>query len=61
MHGKGEFTWPDGKKYIGNLKKNQKIIKHIFIGDYIEDKKEGFGEFYWQDGKIYKGYWKDGK
>ena len=44
MHGEGEFTFIDGKKYIGT---------------YVEDKKEGYGEFYWPDGKIYKGNWKN--
>jgi hypothetical protein len=28
--GKGEFTWSDGRRYIG---------------DYLEDKKHGFGVF----------------
>lgn len=32
MDGKGEFLWPDGKKYVG---------------DYKEDKKCGIGSFYW--------------
>lgn len=32
MHGKGIFTWKDGKKYEG---------------DYFEDKKHGFGAFIW--------------
>lgn len=45
MHGKGVFTWPDSKKYIG---------------DYFDDKKEGYGEFFWPDGKQYKGQWKNG-
>jgi len=45
MHGKGLFAWPDGK---------------VYIGEYIDDKKEGYGEFKWPDGKIYKGAWKDG-
>jgi len=26
MEGTGEFTWPDGRKYVG---------------DYVDDKKEG--------------------
>ena len=30
MHRYGVFTWPDGKKYIGQ---------------YVNDKKEGYGEF----------------
>ena len=36
MHGRGVFTWPDGRKYEG---------------EYIEDKKEGQGIFYWPDGR----------
>jgi len=35
MHGKGIFTWRDGRRYEG---------------DYINDKKEGFGMFEWPDG-----------
>jgi len=40
MDGKGEFVWPDGRKYVGH---------------YVEDKKHGFGEFEWPDGRKYKG------
>lgn len=40
MDGKGEFVWPDGRKYNGH---------------YVEDKKHGFGEFEWPDGRKYKG------
>lgn len=32
MHGKGEFTWPNGRKYVG---------------EYINDKREGYGEYIW--------------
>ena len=39
MEGKGEFTWPDGRYYIG---------------DYVDDKKEGQGVFHWPDGRKYK-------
>lgn len=46
MHGKGEFTWPDGRKYVGG---------------YNDDKKEGFGVFTWPDGREYSGYWLKGK
>jgi MORN repeat len=48
MHGRGEFVWPDGKKYVG-------IVWLKPLGEYLDDKKDGYGEFYWQDGKIYKG------
>jgi L1 cell adhesion molecule like protein len=46
MHGRGVFTWPDGRKYEG---------------EYVEDKKEGKGVFYWPDGRQYKGNWLNGK
>ena len=32
MHGYGEFSWPDGRKYLG---------------EYVDDKKEGKGIFEW--------------
>lgn len=38
MHGEGEFTWPDGKKYNG-------ITNIMTSGSYIEDKKDGYGIF----------------
>ena len=30
MDGSGEFTWPDGRRYVG---------------EYLEDKKHGYGTF----------------
>lgn len=38
MHGKGTFSWPGGKKYVGC---------------YIEDRKEGYGELYWQISNLF--------
>lgn len=46
MHGKGIYTWPNGKRYVG---------------DYVNDKKEGKGVFTWPDGREYDGEWKNGK
>jgi len=40
MHGKGVFSWPDGRKYEG---------------EYLEDKKHGYGMFRWNDGRVYEG------
>ncbi len=45
MHGKGMYTWPDGRKYIG---------------DFANDKKEGHGIFKWADGRVFNGLWKNG-
>ena len=46
MSGKGEFIWPDRRRYVG---------------EYVDDKKEGYGVVYWVDGRQYEGMWKDGK
>jgi len=46
MNGWGEFTWPDGRKYVG---------------EYLDDKKHGKGKFIWPDNRIYDGDWVDGK
>jgi len=46
MHGKGVFTYSDGKKYDG---------------DFVEDKREGYGTLTSGGGKTYKGQWKKGK
>jgi hypothetical protein len=40
MHGKGKYTWPDGR---------------IYDGDYVNDKKEGEGVYSWSDGRQYSG------
>jgi len=46
MHGQGELSWKDGKKYVGS---------------FIEDRREGEGTFYWADGRRYIGNWEAGK
>ena len=46
MHGYGEYSWNDGRRYIGF---------------YNMDKKEGFGIYIWNESRAYIGYWKDGK
>lgn len=40
MHGKGVFTWGNGKCYAG---------------EFFNDKRHGFGKFTWPDGRIYEG------
>jgi hypothetical protein len=46
LHGKGIYTWADGRSYDGA---------------YIDDKKEGFGVYIWPDGRKYEGQWLNGK
>lgn len=43
---RGETIWPDNKKYIG---------------EYVDDKKDGEGIFEWGNGKKYEGRWVNGK
>ena len=40
MHGKGIFTWGDGR---------------IYNGQYNNNQKAGYGVFTYANGKIYKG------
>ena len=42
MHGKGIYTWKDGRKYEGM---------------YLFDKKSGYGVYQWADGRKYEGQW----
>ena len=46
IHGKGKFTWGDGKTYIGQ---------------YEDFMRKGFGKFYWNDNKYYEGQWLNNK
>jgi hypothetical protein len=46
MHGKGKFTWPSGK---------------IYVGEYENDTKHGFGTLTLKDGRKYSGRWENGK
>jgi len=43
---KGEFRWPDGRKYLGEFRNNM---------------RDGFGVMVFQDGKIIKGNWMNDK
>ena len=43
MHGNGEFTWEDGKKYIG---------------EYQNDRKHGLGKMIFKNNKKAYGFWK---
>ena len=46
MHGKGIFTWPDGRKYDG---------------EWLNGKQHGVGIYHTSKGEIKKGEWKEGK
>lgn len=36
-------------------------IRMIFLGNFVNDRKDGYGELFYPDGRIYKGLWKKGK
>jgi hypothetical protein len=42
------------------MEENMKVSLKI-LGEYKNDKKEGFGVYKWADGRRYEGMWKDGK
>jgi hypothetical protein len=46
MHGKGHYTWGDGRSYEG---------------EYSHDKKHGQGVYIWNDDRKYDGQWAYGK
>ena len=46
MHGRGVYTWKDGRKYEG---------------EYLHDKKHGHGVYSWADGRKYDGEWAHGR
>lgn len=46
MHGKGIYTWKDGRSYEGT---------------YYNDKKHGFGIYKWADRRSYEGMWMESK
>lgn len=49
MHGKGEYRYPNGDKYIG-----MKYLKY-YLGYFVKDKKQGLGKFIWNNGKSAEG------
>ena len=69
---KEQIIYPNGDKYIGELKNNQRNGKGIlyynakdieqrvyYEGDWKDDKREGKGIIYWRNNDVYKGDWRD--
>jgi len=46
MHGQGTYKWGDGR---------------MFVGEYLDDRKNGHGIYLWADGRAYNGEWQGGK
>ena len=67
-----QIIYPNGDKYIGELKDNQKNGKGIlyynekdkerrfyYEGEWKNDKREGKGIIYWRNNDVYNGEWVD--
>ena len=65
----GADTFPDGEKYVGGWKDNQRNGQGTFtwpdgqkyIGEFKDDEMNGQGIFTWPNGQKYIGEFKDGK
>ena len=54
MHGRGNYKWPDGRRYEGEYENDKKHVIMII-------KVKGFGSYIWNDGRRYEGFWLNGK
>ena len=69
MHGKGVYTWPDGRKYDGDYVDNKMHGKGVYTwpdgakydGDFVDDKIHGKGVYTWPNGRKYDGDYVDGQ
>ena len=55
-NGKGTYTWPDGRKYIGFFENDK--MEHIIDR---RAKEKSLAEFTWPNGDKYVGEFKDNK
>lgn len=61
MHGKGVYTWKDGRRYEGEYLNDKKHVdfKSYYLHSYFNN--QGYGTYAWADGRKYVGEWKLGK
>ena len=48
------IKWKDMVNLVGKMEGNfnyKKQKNRIYLGNYVNDKKEGYGEFFWPDGR----------
>ena len=69
VNGQGTYTWPDGRKYVGQFKDGKAHGQGTFtwpggqkyVGQYKDGKINGQGTYTWADGQKYVGLYKDFK
>ena len=68
-HGRWEYIWPSGNKYVGEYKDGQQHGQGTFtwangdkyVGEYKDDQHHGQGTYTYASGDKYVGEFKDGK
>jgi len=70
MEGKGEYTWSNGRKYVGEFKNDKENGKgrktypsgDVYVGDYVDGNFTGQGKEIDKLGNIKReGQWLNGK
>ncbi|MDC0071013.1 hypothetical protein OAJ38_03500, partial [Rhodobiaceae bacterium] len=67
-HGKGTYTYADGRKYDGEFKNDTVHGKGTctyaggdkYVGEFYRDNRNGIGTYTYADGRKYEGEWKEG-
>lgn len=67
--GKGEYTWPDGRKYTGEFENDMKcgfgVLEFAdgrkYVGEWKNDKQHGKGHFHMTSGHSKEGLWENGR
>ena len=69
--GRGAFLWPDGRRFEGTWMENEKSRYGVlyypnsqrpaFVGNYTNERQNGYGCDISEDGKITIGFWSNGE
>jgi len=69
FHGRGKYTWGDGRVYEGDWVEGKIHGKgkftysngNVYEGDWLDGKYHGKGKYTWASGDVYEGDWVDDK